>query len=288
MGNLPKVLVTGANGQFGKEMVDVLLQQGYDCIGYGREQLDVTDMESVKSVVQSIRPDIIIHAAAYTKVDMAEAEPDEAFRVNAWGTRNISVVAEAVKAKLVYISTDYVFDGKATEPYQEFSPTLPLNVYGASKLAGEQMVRDFHSRYFIVRTSWVYGQHGHNFVKTMLSLAEQDQPLKVVHDQIGSPTYTVDLVKKIVEMIRTDRYGIYHVTNSGSCSWYEFAKAIFSFAGISKSVHPVQTSDFPRPAKRPAYSVLAHNALKLNGFLPMRKWDEALREFIALYKCSNG
>ncbi|GAB7389184.1 dTDP-4-dehydrorhamnose reductase [Bacillaceae bacterium] len=283
MESLRKVLVTGANGQLGKDMVEVLLQRGYECIGCGRNQLDITDMEMVKEVVQSIRPDVIIHAAAYTKVDVAESEPEKAFLVNAWGTRNMSVAAESIGAKLVYISTDYVFNGNATMPYQEFSPTAPINVYGASKLAGEQMVRDFHTRFFIVRTSWVYGRYGQNFVKTMLDLAKKNQTLKVVHDQIGSPTYTVDLAKKIEELIRTDRYGIYHISNSGQCSWYKFAKSIFKIAEIEVDVQPVATSDFPRPAKRPAYSVLDHMALRLNGFSPMRKWEEALHEFIGDY-----
>jgi dTDP-4-dehydrorhamnose reductase len=222
----------------------------------------------------------IIHAAAYTKVDLAESEPNQAFLINAYGTRNVAVVSEAVGAKLVYISTDYVFDGMATTPYNEFAPTNPLSVYGKSKLAGEQFVRDLHAKFFIVRTSWVYGKHGNNFVKTMLKLAQERDELMVVHDQIGCPTYTVDLANCILELIQTEKYGVYHVSNSGHCSWYEFAKAIFEEAGIKVKVNPCTTKDFPRPAPRPMYSVFEHMALRLNSFKVMPNWRDSLRIFL--------
>jgi dTDP-4-dehydrorhamnose reductase len=277
-----KVVVTGAKGQLGTDLVHLLADRGYEVYGYGREELDITNFDQVKQVISEVNPDVVIHAAAYTKVDLAESEPDQAFLINAYGTRNVVVASEAVGAKLVYVSTDYVFDGTANVPYNEFAPTNPLSVYGKSKLAGEQFVRDLHSKFFIVRTSWVYGKHGNNFVKTMLKLAQERDELMVVHDQIGCPTYTVDLANCILELIRTEKYGIYHVSNSGHCSWYEFAKAIFEEAGIEVKVKPCTTNDFPRPAPRPAYSVFEHMALRLNGFKEMPHWRESLKNFIKI------
>lgn len=275
-----KVVVTGAKGQLGTDLVGLLAGKEYEVYGYGREELDITNFDQVKQIITEINPDVIIHAAAYTKVDLAESEPDQAFLINAYGTRNVAVASEAVGAKLVYVSTDYVFDGTANVPYNEFSSTNPLSVYGKSKLAGEQLVRDLHSKFFIVRTSWVYGKHGNNFVKTMLKLAQERDELMVVHNQLGCPTYTVDLASCIAEIIQTAKYGIYHVSNSGHCSWYEFAKAIFEEAAMNVKVNPCTTQKFPRPAPRPAYSVLEHMALKLNGFSEVRHWREALREFM--------
>lgn len=275
-----KVIVTGAKGQLGTDLVHLLADRGYAVYGYGREELDITNFDQVKQVISEVNPDVVIHAAAYTKVDLAESEPDQAFLINAYGMRNVAVVSEAVGAKLVYISTDYVFDGTANAPYNEFAPTNPLSVYGKSKLAGEQFVRDLHSKFFIVRTSWVYGKHGNNFVKTMLKLAQERDELMVVHDQVGCPTYTVDLSNCILELIQTEKYGVYHVSNSGHCSWYEFAKAIFEEAGIKVKVNPCTTKDFPRPAPRPVYSVLAHMALRMNGFRELPYWRDSLRDFL--------
>lgn len=275
-----KVIVTGAKGQLGVDMVISLERQGYQVFGFSRQEMDVTDLNQVKEVVQSIAPDVIIHGAAFTKVDQAEASPDEAYLVNSYGTRNIAIAAEACKAKLVYISTDYVFNGAGTTPYNEFMPTDPIGVYGRSKLAGEHFVRGFHSKWFIIRTSWVFGLHGHNFVKTMLELAKTKGKLTVVADQVGCPTYTVDLAECITQLIETDKYGVYHVSNSGHCSWYEFANAIFREASVSIEVQPVTTDQFPRPARRPAYSVLDHMGLRLNGFHDLRHWREALSDYI--------
>ncbi|MBB5356070.1 dTDP-4-dehydrorhamnose reductase [Anoxybacillus mongoliensis] len=275
-----KVVVTGAKGQLGTDLVHLLANQGYEVYGYGREELDITNSDQVKQVTSEVRPDVVIHTAAYTKVDLAESEPDQAFLINAYGTRNVAAASEAVGAKLVYISTDYVFDGMATTPYNEFTPTNPLSVYGKSKLAGEQFVRDLHSKFFIVRTSWVYGKHGDNFVKTMLKLAKERDELMVVNDQIGCPTYTVDLANCILQLIQTEKYGVYHVSNSGHCSWYEFAKAIFEEADIEVKVNPCTTKEFPRPAPRPMYSVFEHMALRLNGFKVMPNWRDSLRIFL--------
>ncbi|MDR9797029.1 dTDP-4-dehydrorhamnose reductase [Aeribacillus pallidus] len=277
-----KVLVTGAKGQLGTDLVLLLSDRGYEVYGYGKEELDITNFDQVKRVIREIHPDVVIHAAAYTKVDLAESKPDQAFLINSYGTRNVAVVSEAVGAKLVYISTDYVFDGTANTPYNEFAPTNPLGVYGKSKLAGEKFARDLHSKFFIVRTSWVYGKHGNNFVKTMLKLAQERDELMVVHDQVGCPTYTIDLANCVLELIQTEKYGVYHVSNSGHCSWYEFAKAIFEEAGIEVKVNPCTTEDFPRPAPRPAYSVFEHMALRLNGFKEMPHWRESLKNFVKI------
>ncbi|GAB1805390.1 dTDP-4-dehydrorhamnose reductase [Priestia megaterium] len=275
-----KVLITGANGQLGKELVELFTEKGFEVYGFGRDKMDITNQVQVQEIIGAVKPGIVIHSAAHTKVDLAESEPDQAFLINAYGTRNVAVAAEAVGAKLVYVSTDYVFDGTADEPYNEFSPTSPLGVYGKSKLAGEQFVRDLHSKFFIVRTSWVYGKYGANFVKTMLKLGEERKELSVVADQRGCPTYTLDLAHAILELVDTQKYGVYHISNSGSCSWYEFAKEIFKVSNMEVQVNPCTTADFPRPASRPANSVFEHMSIKLNNFTSVRHWREALSSFL--------
>jgi len=279
-GNRLKILVTGANGQLGQELVHLPARPDIEIAGFGRGELDVTEPEQCRNVIGSYKPEVVIHCAAYTKVDQAESEPDEAYRVNADGTRNAALAAEQIGAKFVYISTDYVFDGKANAPYRENDRPDPQSVYGKSKLAGEQLVQSLSSRYFIVRTSWVYGKYGSNFVKTMLRLAEERDRLKVVNDQVGSPTYTLDLAQFLLELVKTDHYGIFHVSNTGACSWYEFAKAIFEERGLHVQVEPCATAEFPRPAPRPAYSVLDHGAIRAHGLKPLRPWREALRSFL--------
>ena len=255
------VLVTGAEGQLGSDLVLLLVLSGYKVFGMGKSELDITNEEEVNKVVSFLKPEIIIHCAAYTQVDNAESDSDTVFLINGIGTRNIAIAAESNRSKLIYISTDYVFDGCSTTAYHEFSPVSPINIYGTSKLAGEMMVRDFHSKFFIVRTSWVFGVNGNNFVKTMLQLSKEREQLKVVHDQIGCPTYTVDLSKCIIQLMETNKYGIYHVSNSGSCSWFDFAKEIFKQTNISIKLEPCTTDEFPRPAKRPKYSILDHMGL---------------------------
>jgi len=275
-----RLLVTGANGQLGQEIVCLSGLVETDIIGFGRDRLDVANLDQCRNVIHDIKPDAVIHCAAYTKVDMAESEPDEAYRINAYGTRNVAVATEEIGAKLVYISTDYVFDGQANQPYREYDCPNPRSVYGKSKLAGEQLAQTLCRRYFIVRTSWVYGKYGLNFVKTMLKLAGEKDKLRVVHDQVGAPTYTFDLAHFILDLVRSDYYGIYHATNSGVCSWYEFAKAIFEESGIEVTVEPCTTEEFPRPAPRPAYSVLDHGGIRIHGFAPFRPWREALRDYL--------
>lgn len=274
-----KVFVTGANGQLGSELVRSL-SLDHEVYGFSRQKLDITDFSLVVETVQSIKPNVIIHAAAFTKVDQAESEADQAYLVNAFGTRNLAVAAQQAGAKIVYISTDYVFDGEGSSPYREYDPVRPLSVYGKSKLAGEEMVKTLTNRYFIVRTSWLFGRHGHNFVATMLKLAREHGEVKVVDDQVGTPTSTDDLAKFLKDLMVTERYGIYHASNQGSCSWYEFAKAIFAESGLNINLTAVTTQEFPRPAPRPAYSVLDHMAIRLNGFPSFRHWREALQEFI--------
>lgn len=280
MAGAMKILVTGANGQLGRELMELQAPRDMEIIGFGREKLDITDLAQCRNVIQTYKPDAVIHCAAYTKVDQAESEPDEAYRVNAYGTRNAALAAVEIGAKFVYVSTDYVFDGQSDRPYREYDRTDPQTVYGRSKLAGEQLVQSLSSWYFIVRTSWVFGKYGSNFVNTMLKLAEERDKLKVVHDQVGSPTYTLDLAQFLLELVRTDYYGIYHASNSGICSWYEFAKAIFEERGLNVQVEPCTTAEFPRPAPRPAFSVLDHGAIRAHGFQPLRPWRDALREYL--------
>ena len=278
-----RVLVTGAQGQLGNDMVLCLERHPahYQVFGFGRTELDITDVSQVIKTFKQVEPDVVIHTAAYTQVDQAEADRDRAYAVNTLGTRNLVIEAEKFGAKFVYLSTDYVFDGIKGTPYNESDRTNPQSVYGQSKRAGEEFVLSLSSKCFIVRTSWVYGKYGPNFVKTMLKLGSEGKPLKVVDDQFGSPTYTVDIARFLLQLIETERYGIYHATNSGSCSWYEFAKKIFELAGMQVDLCPCTTADFPRPAPRPAYSVLEHAGIDLNGFQDLRPWQEALKDFLA-------
>ncbi|WP_040952379.1 dTDP-4-dehydrorhamnose reductase [Gorillibacterium massiliense] len=274
-----KILVTGANGQLGHDLVKLFAGK-YEIHGLGREHLDITNEEQCNRIISDLRPEVIIHSAAYTAVDKAESEEDLAYKINAFGTRNVAVAAEKVGAKLCYISTDYVFDGAGGNPYREYDNTNPQSVYGKSKRAGEQLVQTLSSRYFIVRTSWVYGLYGANFVKTMLKLAQDRDSLKVVSDQLGSPTYTVDLAHFLEQLVQTERYSIYHASNSGICSWFEFARAIFEESGLKTQVVPCTTEEFPRPAPRPQYSVMEHLAIRTNGFVDLRPWREGLRAFL--------
>lgn len=275
------ILVTGANGQLGVDLVNLLSGKSlFQVIGLSKEELDVTDQESVNSCVEIVKPDVIVHCGAYTRVDQAEANVDMAYLINGVGTRNLTIAAQKNKAKICYISTDYVFNGQGRSPYHEYDIPNPLGVYGKSKYAGEEFVKSFSSTYFIVRTSWLYGFHGNNFVKTMIKLGNERDEMSVVDDQRGSPTYTVDLANFLIELIQTEKYGIYHASNTGECSWYHFANAIFEEAGISVKVKPISTLELQRPAKRPEYSVLDHISLRINGFNELRHWREALREFI--------
>ncbi|MDH2881571.1 dTDP-4-dehydrorhamnose reductase [Bacillus cytotoxicus] len=275
-----KVLVTGAKGQLGQDILRLLENSPWEVFGFGREELDITDKEQVNNRVFTIQPNIIIHTAAYTQVDQAESDEQTAFKVNGEGTKYMAQAAEKIGAKFCYISTDYVFDGTKNEPYKIDDQTNPQTVYGKSKLAGEQYTQKYCSKYFIVRTSWVFGLYGNNFVKTMLHLATDKEKLGVVHDQIGAPTYTNDLARFIVELVQSNKYGVYHASNSGVCSWYEFAKEIFKQANINITVNPLSTEEFPRPATRPKYSVLDKGMIQQNGFNEFPHWKEALGDFL--------
>lgn len=278
--NNQKILVTGANGQLGKEVALWETDGKYAIIGLGRDELDVTSLDQCRNVIDRVKPAVIIHSAAYTAVDQAETDRDGAYRVNAAGTRNIAIAARETGAKLIYVSTDYVFDGQGEEPYQEYDLPNPRTVYGKSKLAGEQLVQSLHERWFIVRTSWVYGKHGANFVKTMLKLGAEKGRLSVVSDQFGSPTYTKDLAAFLLKLAATEAYGIYHASNSGNCSWHEFAQAIFEEENMKVQVDPCSTEEFPRKAPRPKYSVMDHGAIRVNGFTDMPGWRPALNRFL--------
>jgi dTDP-4-dehydrorhamnose reductase len=249
-------------------------------IGTGRQDIDVIDYVKVKKFISDARPDIIIHAAAFTAVDQCEGQMDLAFNVNALGARNVASAASHIGAKLVYISTDYVFDGTKEGPYREFDNPNPLNVYGQSKLLGEQFVKEQTSRFFIIRTAWLYGIEGRNFVKTMLELGMKGQELKVVNDQRGTPSWTTDLAKQIVLLVTTELYGTYHCTSQGECTWYDFAVEIFRCANLEVRIRPVSTEEYPTPAKRPKNSVLDNYMLRLQGLDMMPNWRDALNLFM--------
>ncbi|MCM3602668.1 dTDP-4-dehydrorhamnose reductase [Robertmurraya korlensis] len=274
------VLVTGINGQLGYDVVKELTAKGHEAVGVDRAQLDITDEAAVSSYVQNLKPEAIIHCAAYTNVDAAETDKEGAYKVNALGTKYLAEAAKVEDAKMVYVSTDYVFDGNGTEPYEVDHPTSPLGVYGETKLDGEIILQDTLEKYFIVRTAWVYGINGNNFVKTMLKLAQDRNELGVVYDQVGSPTYTVDLAKFLVELVVSEKYGLYHASNEGICSWHEFAVEIFKQAKLDIKVNPLTSEEFPRPAARPKYSVLSKKKIVENGFTPMRDWKEALKDYL--------
>lgn len=287
-----KVLVTGARGQLGTDVVTLFGAGGHDVIPCGRKELDITDMDQCQRVMREHSPDAVIHCAAYTAVDTAETDIDKAYLINAVGTGNIALAAEKVGAKLVYISTDYVFSGQTAQPYHEYDNTDPYSIYGKSKRAGETLIQSLCSRWFIVRTSWMFGLHGNNFVKTMLRLGQEKSLVQVVNDQTGAPTYTVDLARFLINVTESEKFGIYHVSNCGTCTWYEFARAIFEEAHElldwipSAALEPCLTEQFPRPAPRPAYSVMEHLSIRTNGFDDLQHWREGLREFLLALKCN--
>ncbi len=287
-----KILITGAKGQLGTQLTEILKAGttelgaipesfiGAEVFGYSSKDLDVSDLSAVRAAAAGIRPDLIINTAAYTNVDGCETDRDRAFRVNALGPRNLAMVAEETGARLVHISTDYVFSGTGSEPFAEYDLTDPQSIYGKSKLAGEENVRTFCSRHFIVRTSWLYGLYGGNFVKTIMKAGKERGALQVVHDQKGNPTNVEDLCYHILKLADTEEYGVYHCTGSGECSWYDFASLILEYAGIEATVAPVTTDQFPRPARRPAYSSLDNMMLRVTVGDNMRPWQDALKSFI--------
>ena len=275
-----KIVITGAKGQLGTELINQLRNmEGMDIIPTDRDELNIIDINSVNEFLLNNKPDVVINCAAHTAVDLCETDVENAYKINAVGPRNLAIVCEKIGAKLVQVSTDYVFDGNGTRPYREDDTTCPNSIYGTSKLMGENFVREFCSRYFVVRTAWLYGE-GNNFVRTMLKLAETNSELNVVNDQFGSPTSTVDLAKAIIDLMNTEHYGVYHGTCEGQCSWYDFAKKIFEIKNIDIKVNPVTSEEFKRPAPRPAYSVLDNFMLKLVGLNSFRTWEKSLEEYL--------
>lgn len=280
-----RIIVCGAAGQLGSEITEVLAaNKDNEIIAFDKLDMDITVADAVNNKIIDIKPEIIINAAAYTMVDKAESDTVLAFKINTVGAANLASAASLVGAKFCQVSTDYVFDGAKQEPYFEYDVTNPLGVYGRSKLAGEQLVMQRCAESFIVRTAWLYGKNGNNFVKTMLRLGHERKSISVVNDQIGAPTCAADLAEFISELIFSNKYGIYHGTNNGQCSWYDFACAIFAEAGIDVSVNPISTAEYPTPAKRPAYSVLGHEMTIANGFKEMRYWREALNDFLGCFE----
>lgn len=302
-----KILVTGVAGQLGHDVMNELSGRGYEGIGsdlapeYGGIKdgtpvnampyvsLDITDAEKVRKVISEAAPDAVVHCAAWTAVDKAEECPDVVRRINVGGTENIAKVCEDLDIPMMYFSTDYVFDGNGTRPWEPDDPRDPLGVYGQTKADGELAVISHVKKFFILRIAWVFGVNGKNFIRTMLNLSRTHDSLKVVNDQVGTPTYTYDLARLIVDMIRTEKYGIYHVTNEGDyISWYDFAVAIFREAGIDgMTVTPVTSAEYGAKAKRPYNSRMDRSKLAENGFKPLPTWQDALKRYVKILKDSG-
>lgn len=277
--NLMKILITGVNGMLGTDLTQLFTPQ-FEVTAIDIQQLDLTDNNATIDYITNLKPHIIINCAAYTNVDGCETEIDTAYKANAVAPRNIAVASNNINAKFLHISTDYVFDGETNKPYKEDDTTNPLSIYGKSKLMGEDLVKCFSNKYFILRTQWLYGKNGNNFAKTMLKLANESPSIKVVNDQFGSPTYTRDLCTVIEQIIKTENYGTYHITNSGVTSWYEFAKTIFTLTNIKVDLRPCTTEEFPRPAHRPKFSKLDNYFWRINGFNELRNYKEALKDYL--------
>lgn len=276
-----KVLVTGATGQLGYDVMNELKKRGHTGIGTNTKEMDITDAKKVKQVITASGVEAVIHCAAYTAVDAAEDNEELCRKVNVIGTENIAKVCKVNNLKMMYISTDYVFDGQGERPWEPEDERHPLNVYGQSKYEGELAVETNVEKYFIVRISWVFGLNGKNFVKTMLNLGKTKDEISVVNDQTGSPTYTYDLARLLVDMIETECYGRYHATNEGFCTWYEFACEIFRQSGIDIKVNPVTSDKFPAKAKRPFNSRMNKDKLNKNGFVHLPGWQDALKRYLA-------
>lgn len=275
-----KILVTGASGQLGYEICSVLERRGIPYLGVSSKELDITDAVAVRRLLQAYRPDAVIHCAAWTAVDAAQEHEEETMAINAKGTRNLVLSCKEQGSKLLYLSTDYVFSGEKTDAYKPTDLPKPLNVYGRSKLAGEQAVLECLSRYFIVRTSWMFGGHGKNFVESMLRTGAKQKEVRVVNNQVGSPTYTKDLAVLLCGMIMTEKYGIYHATNEGTCSWAEFAEEIFRQSKMDVIVHPVSAADYRTKAPRPANSVMEKSGLEKAGYSRLPIWQDALSRYL--------
>lgn len=277
---MEKIIVTGCNGQLGRAVNKLYARGGnYELVNTDVGELDITNIDEVMTFVRGIKPYAIINCAAHTGVDACETEVDKAYRINAIGARNLSIAATETDAKLIHISTDYVFDGKGTRPYTEFDAVGPQGMYGKTKLAGENFVRQFADRYFIIRTAWLYGD-GKNFVKTMLRLSETNDKVRVVKDQVGSPTSADELAKAIAYLLPTENYGLFHGTCEGDCSWAQFTEEIFRLAGKKTVVEPITTEEFGAAAPRPAYSILENYMFKLTSDFMFADWHDAIAEYM--------
>lgn len=275
-----RVLVTGVKGQLGHDVMNELAKRGYQGIGVDVDEMDITDAAAVEEVITREKPDKIVHCAAYTAVDAAEDQVDLCRKVNAEGTRNIALMCKKMDIPMLYLSTDYVFDGEGERAWEPDDERHPLNVYGQTKYEGELAIEELLEKYFIVRIAWVFGINGKNFIKTMLKLGETHDTLTVVNDQIGSPTYTYDLSRLLVDMIETEAYGRYHATNEGLCTWYEFAKEIFTQAGMDVKVLPVTSDEYPAKARRPHNSRMNKDKLEEKGFKRLPTWQDALGRYL--------
>ena len=276
-----KILVTGANGQLGYDVLKTLAARDIEGIPADIAEFDITDARAAERYILDCRPDAVVHCAAYTAVDKAEDDAERCRLINETGTENVARACGKADAKMVYISTDYVFPGKGEAFNETDAPTGPLSVYGKAKLAGELAVKSLLARYFIVRTSWVFGKNGNNFVKTMLRLGKEREELNVVRDQIGSPTYTADLAPLLADMAVSEKYGAYHATNEGVCSWAEYAAEIFRQAGINSRVNSITSDRYPARAHRPANSRLSKVCLDRVGFMRLPSWEDALERYLA-------
>ena len=275
-----KVLVTGVKGQLGYDVIKRLESLNIECLGVDIADFDLTNEEETKKYLKSYSPDILVHCAAYTAVDKAEDDKERCRNINVTGTRYLAESCKELGARMVYISTDYVFDGQGTEPFEVSDKPNPINFYGQTKYDGELEIQKALDKYFIIRISWVFGVNGNNFVKTMIKLGKERDQLNVVCDQVGSPTYTYDLARLISDMIVTDKYGVYHATNEGYCSWDEFACEIFKMSGLDTKVNPIKTEDYPTKATRPRNSRLSKNSLDKAGFARLPDWKESLERYI--------
>ncbi|MFH0068451.1 dTDP-4-dehydrorhamnose reductase [Peribacillus sp. NPDC056705] len=278
-----KILVTGATGQLGYDVIKEGQCRGMEMIGVGSKDLNITDEPVVRQFIADLKPDAIIHCAAYTAVDQSEDDQENCWNVNVDGTNYLIQAAKEIHAKFMYISTDYVFNGLGDIPFNETDQPDPVGYYGLTKYEAEKLIQAHLSQWFIVRISWVFGGNGNNFVKTMLKLSESHTELNVVGDQIGSPTYTVDLARLLLDIIQTNQFGLYHATNEGYCSWADFAREIFSLTGTSVIVNTIDSEEYPTRAIRPNNSRLSKEKLRMQGFQPLPSWQAALRQFLNEY-----
>ena len=282
------LVVSGATGQLGTDLVKELSKRKHQVYGFGSRDLDITDTNAVSTTLDSIKPTVVIHCAAFTAVDLAEDEKEQCDLINRVGTENVARACAEIGCKMLYISTDYVFPGTGEHPWEPDDIADPLNYYGLSKYQGEVAVRNATDKHFIVRISWVFGAHGKNFVKTMFRLGAERDRLTVVADQVGSPTYTRDLAVLLADMIETEKFGTYHATNEGFCSWYEFACAIIEKAGLPAKVEPVSSAEYSTKAKRPLNSRMSKDKLTENGFNRLPTWENALDRFLEELEKTDG